>query len=186
MPKAVFVEKIVDTPEKVTLKLEDMKVTVNGPRGSLDRDFAGEPVKLALAKNTLKVSVAFPRKRELAMLGTIAAHVKNMITGVTDGYTYQLTIVYSHFPITVDVKGKEVIIKNLYGQRNPRRAKIFGDDVKVKVDGDIVTITGINKEHAGQTAANIQEICRLRGKQHKDPRKFMDGIWLSAQYVGID
>ncbi|MHA1155767.1 MAG: hypothetical protein ACTSQK_06620 [Candidatus Heimdallarchaeota archaeon] len=47
-------------------------------------------------------------------------------------------------------------------------------------------ITGINKEHVGQTSANIQEICKLRGKLHKDPRRFMDGIWLSAQYVGID
>ncbi len=186
MPKAVYVEKTVESPEGVTIALNGMKVTVTGPKGSLERDFIGEPVKLLLSKNTLKLSVAFPRKRELAMLGTITAHVKNMITGITQGYTYKLTIVYSHFPITVDVKPNEIIIKNLYGQRNPRKAKIFGDDVKVKVDGDEIIITGIDKEHVGQTSANIQEICKLRGKFHKDPRRFMDGIWLSAQYVGID
>jgi large subunit ribosomal protein L6 len=186
MPKAVYVEKSVEAPEGVTLDLKGMKVTVTGPRGTLTRDFNGEPVQLALSKDKMKFSVAFPRKRELAMLGTIAAHVKNMITGVTEGYTYKLTIVYSHFPITVDIQGKDVIIKNLYGQRDPRKAKIFGDDVKVKVDGDEIIITGINKEHVGQTSANIQEICKLRGKFHKDPRRFMDGIWLSAQYVGID
>lgn len=185
MPKAVFVEKAVEAPEGVTLELKGMKVTVTGPKGMLDRNFNGEPVDMSLAKNKLQLSVAFPRKRELAMLGTIQAHVKNMITGVTQGYTYKLTIVYSHFPITVDVKPEEVIIKNLYGQRNPRRAKILGE-TKVKVDGDELIITGINKEHVGQTSANIQEICKLRGKLHKDPRRFMDGIWLSAQYVGID
>lgn len=185
MPKAVYVERTVEAPEGVTLTLENMKVTVTGPRGTLTRDFNGEPVQLALTKNQMKFSVAFPRRRELAMLGTLAAHVRNMITGVTEGYTYKLTIVYSHFPITVDIKDKEVIIKNLYGQRDPRKAKIFGD-AKVKVDGDEIIITGINKEHAGQTSANIQEVCKLRGKFHKDPRRFMDGIWISAQYVGID
>lgn len=186
MPKAVYVEKTVETPEGVTISLEGMKVTVNGSKGSLERDFTGEPVKMVLTKKALKLSVAFPSKRELAMLGTITAHVNNMITGVTQGYTYKLTIVYSHFPITVDIKQEEILIKNLYGQRHPRKAKIFGDDVKVKVDGDEIIITGINKEHVGQTSANIQEVCRLRGKFHKDPRRFMDGIWLSAQYVGID
>ena len=186
MPKAVYSERTVEAPEGVTLSLKGMKVTVTGPKGTLERDFAGEPVKLSLTKNTLKISVAFPRKKELAMLGTIAAHVRNMIVGVTQGYTYRLTIVYSHFPITVEVKGKEVIIKNLYGQRHPRFAKIFGDDVKVKVEGDELIITGINKEDGGQTCANIQEVCRLRGKYHEDPRRFMDGIWLSAQHVGIE
>jgi large subunit ribosomal protein L6 len=186
MPKAVYMEKTVEATEGVSLELKGMRITVKGPRGTLTRDFVGEPVNMALAKNEIKLSVTFPRRRELAILGTIAAHIRNMITGVTDGYTYKLTIVYSHFPITVDIKDREVIIKNLYGQRNPRRAKIFGDDVNVKVDGDELIITGINKEHVGQTSANIQEVCKLRGKFHKDPRRFMDGIWLSAQYVGID
>ena len=186
MPKAVLAEKTVEAPEGVTLELKNMKVAVKGPKGLLERDFTGEPVKMVVIKGDLKLSVAFPRKRELAMLGTIAAHVRNMITGVTKGYTYKLTIVYSHFPITVDIKPQEVIIKNLYGQRDPRKARILGDDVKVKVDGDEIIITGINKENVGQTSANIQEVCKLRGKFHKDPRRFMDGIWLSAQYVGID
>ena len=186
MPKTVLAEKTVEAPDGVTLELKGMKVTVTGPKGKLQRDFKGEPIQMSLKKHILSLSVAFPRKRELAMLGTIAAHVKNMITGVTQGYTYKLTIVYSHFPITVDVKPQEVIIKNLYGQRDPRRAKIRGEDVKVKVDGDEIIITGIDKEHVGQTSANIQEVCKLRGKLHKDPRRFMDGIWLSAQYVGID
>jgi len=161
MPKAVFVEKTVEAPEGVTLELKNMAVKVNGPKGNLERDFTGEPVKLALSKNKINLSVAFPRKRELAMLGTIEAHIRNMIIGVTQGYTYRLTIVYSHFPITVDIKPKMVEIKNLYGQRNP-------------------------KEHVGQTSANIQEVCKLRGKEHKDPRRFMDGIWLKEHGIGIE
>ena len=186
MPKAVYVEKVVEAPEGVTLELKGMKIVVNGPLGKLERNFTGEPVVMCIEKNKLKISVSFPRRKELAMLGTIASHVNNMITGVTQGYTYKLTIVYAHFPITVDVKPRqEVIIKNLYGQRDPRRAKIYGD-VDIRVDGEEIILTGINKEHVGQTSANIQEVCKLRGKLHKDPRRFMDGCWLSAQYAGID
>jgi large subunit ribosomal protein L6 len=188
MPKAVYVEKTVEAPEDVTLKLDDMKVSVEGPLGHLNRDFDGEPVQMELRKNNLTISAAFPRRKELAMIGTIEAHVRNMIVGVTEGFTYKLTIVFSHFPITIEVKenDKEVWIKNLYGQRDPRRAKIFGENVKVKVEEDEIIISGTNKEHVGQTSANIQEICKLRGKYHKDPRKFMDGCWLSATQVGIE
>jgi large subunit ribosomal protein L6 len=186
MPKAVYAERVIEPPEDTSLELQGMKVKVKGPKGTLMRDFKGEPINMEFKRNKLTLSVSFPRRRELAMLGTIEAHIKNMITGVTQGYTYRLTIVYSHFPITVDIKNNEVIIKNLYGQRDPKRAKIFGDDVKVRVEGDEVIVTGINKEHVGQTSANIQEVCRLRGKYHKDPRRFMDGIWLSGQQVGIE
>ncbi|MBD3190553.1 MAG: 50S ribosomal protein L6 [Candidatus Heimdallarchaeota archaeon] len=186
MPKAVYVEKTVEAPEEVTLDLKGMRVFVEGPLGKLQRDFTGEPVNMELDGSVLKVSAAFPRRRELAMVGTVTAHVRNMVVGVTKGYTYKLTIVYSHFPISVDVQGKEVIIKNLYGQRDPRRAKICGDHVDVKVEGEEVIITGINKEHVGQTSANIQEICKLRGKYHKDPRRFMDGVWISGQHVGME
>lgn len=185
MPKAVYMERVVEAPQGVTLELKGKKVTVSGAKGTLMRDFTGEPVNMDLSKNKLTISAAFPRRKELAMLGTIESHVKNMITGVSQGFTSKLTIVYSHFPITVEIKNKEIAIKNLYGQRNPMKAKVFGD-VQVKLEGDELIITGINKEHVGQTSANVQEVCKLRGKYHKDPRRFMDGIWLSEQYVGID
>ena len=186
MPKTVYLEKNIQLPNDVTLELKGKKITIKGPKGTLERDFTGEPVKMVFTKNVMNLSVAFPDKRETAILGTIEAHIKNMITGVTQGFTYKLTIVYSHFPITVDVKERQVFIKNHYGQRNPRIAKIHGDDVKVRVEGDIIIVTGIDKEHVGQTSANIQEVCKLRGQFHKDPRRFMDGVWLSAQNIGIE
>jgi large subunit ribosomal protein L6 len=86
-----------------------------------------------------------------------------------------MKIVYAHFPMTVKVQGKTVTIDNFLGERSPRVAKIIGDDVKVQVKGDDVTITGINKEHVGQTMANIEQATKIK---RRDPRIFQDGIYL--------
>ena len=47
--------------------------------------------------------------------------------------------------------------------------------MKVSVKGEDVTITGINKEHVGQTMANIEQATKIKGR---DPRIFQDGIYL--------
>ena len=112
------------------------------------------------------------------MIGTIKAHISNMMIGVTDGFTYNMKIVFAHFPMTVKVNGKTVTIDNFVGERHPRTSKIVGDDTKVTVKGDQVIITGINKEHVGQTMANLEQATKIKGK---DPRVFQDGIYLVSK-----
>ncbi len=111
------------------------------------------------------------------MLETIKAHINNMITGVTKGFTYKMKIVYAHFPMTVKVQGDKVIIENFLGERHPRKAKILGD-TKVQVKGDEVHITGIDKEDVGQTMANIEQATKIK---RRDPRVFQDGIYLISK-----
>ena len=103
-----------------------------------------------------------------------------MIEGTTYGYKYSMKIVFSHFPIRVnpEMKKFQVKIENLYGGRKPRFAKIL-PGVKVKIDDEDVVVEGIDKEAVGQTAANIQELTRQRGKRRQSPKTFMDGIFLS-------
>ncbi len=107
------------------------------------------------------------------MLGTIEAHVNNMIKGVTEGYTVKLKIVYMHFPFTLKTSGKEISINNFLGEKTPRKTKIVGD-CKVEVKGDEITITGINKDDVGQTAANLERATWVRAR---DRRVFQDGIF---------
>ena len=108
------------------------------------------------------------------MIGTIKAHVKNMIKGVTEGHRYILKICSGHFPMSVSVSNNEIQIKNFLGEKIPRIVKLR-DDVKVKVEGDKIIIESLNKESAGQTAADIETICKIRDK---DIRIFQDGIWI--------
>ncbi|HDL15060.1 MAG TPA: 50S ribosomal protein L6, partial [Euryarchaeota archaeon] len=72
------------------------------------------------------------------------------------------------------VKGNEVIVENFLGERVPRKTEIFGI-CKVKVKGQEVTVEGINKEDVGQTAARLEQLTKIKGK---DRRIFQDGIYL--------
>ena len=104
-----------------------------------------------------------------------------MITGVTKGYNYKLKIVFSHFPISAKIQDKSVVIENFTGERRARLIKIVGD-VKVKIEPEDIIISGINLEEVCQTAANIEQSTRVRGK---DPRVFLDGVYVYERNEGM-
>ena len=162
-------------PDGVEIKVEGTNVEVNGPKGKVERKFVitGD-IKIKKEGNLIKVFSESDRRKVKALIGTIIAHIKNAINGVTKGYIYKLKVVYSHFPITVKVEGDKVLIQNFLGERTPRIAKIVGS-AKVEVKGPEITVSGIDKEEVGQTAGNIERACRIVGK---DRRRFMDGIWI--------
>ena len=119
-----------------------------------------------------------PRSKEKALAGTWNAHLNNMVKGVTEGFTYKLKVLYSHFPMTVEVKGREFVVNNYFGERVPRRADILeGVDVKVQNKTEVV-VSGINKESVGQTAANIERSTTVK---NRDRRVFQDGIYLISK-----
>jgi len=124
-----------------------------------------------------KIRCEFPRRREAALVGTFAAHLRNMIVGVTEGFTYEMKIVYSHFPVKAMVKGTEIVIENFLGEKFPRKTTILGD-TKVKINGDQIVLTGPDVESVGQTAANIEQATRIKGF---DPRIFQDGIYITKK-----
>ncbi len=129
----------------------------------------------------IRIWAKWPRKKEAALVGTITSHIQNMITGVTKGYTYKLKIVFSHFPISVKLQGKSILIENFTGERRARSIELIGD-VKVKIEPDDIIVEGINLEHVSQTAANIEQATRVR---NKDPRVFLDGIYVYERNEGV-
>lgn len=167
----------VEIPEGVEVKLEGKTVEVSGPRGKLSRTFDMPGVGLRRKESRILIETSFPRRRHRAAVGTIKSHLCNMVKAVTEGFTYRLKVVYSHFPITVKVEGRRVMIHNFLGEKNPRMARIVGD-ASVQVKGDEIIVEGINKEEVGQTATNIEQASRVK---HRDPRVFQDGIFLVAQ-----
>ncbi len=180
--RSVEVSKTLPIPDDVEVTLEGKKVTVKGAKGTLTRDFFYAPIKLEFNDKTIRVWAEWPRKKEAALVGTIYSHIQNMITGVRKGFTYKLKIVFSHFPISVKVKDKEVLIENFTGERNPRKAKIIGD-VKIKVQSEDIIIQGINLEEVSQTAANIEQATKVK---NKDPRVFLDGIYIYERSEGME
>jgi len=162
-------------PDNVTIEIDNKQVKVSGPKGELKREFKYfHDIKIEKKDNKLVVASSSDRKKVKAMGGTIIAHVRNMIKGVTEGYTYKMRIVYSHFPVTVKVEGNKVLVQNFLGENVPRVAKIIGD-TKIEIKGQDVILAGTDREAVGQTAGNIEQACRI---SKYDRRIFQDGIYI--------
>jgi large subunit ribosomal protein L6 len=175
----LYLEKTIELPEEVTITVKNNTVTVEGAKGKLTRDFSDFNIELKKTKTKLNVKAYFINKKKKAKALAVVGYIQNMIKGVTEGYVYKSKIIFSHFPITVepDNKNKTITIKNLYGGRKQINVPIVGDETTVRIDKDDVIIEGIDKQAVGQTTANMQEACRLRGKRRKDPETFLDGVW---------
>ena len=174
MTIAGIIESTIAIPGGVSVSMDGNILKAKGPKGELSRNFAHPRVNVAVGEGEVKVSCEYPRIKEKAMVGTYLAHLRNMFRGVTEGYTYHMKVVFSHFPMKVAVKGTQVQIDNYMGGKAPRLADIVGPTT-VKVTGADVTITGIDIEACGQTAANIEKATSRRGF---DRRIFQDGIYI--------
>ena len=170
---AANIKEEIGIPEGVDVTIGD-NVTVKGPQGEISRKFTYPNISMKKEDDKIVLETSFPKKKDKSMIGTTRAHINNMITGVTEGFTYHMKIVFAHFPMNVKVSGNKVNIDNFLGERHPRTAKIVGS-AKVNVKGDEVTVTGINKEDVGQTMANLEQATKIKGR---DPRVFQDGIYL--------
>ena len=115
--------------------------------------------------------------KTMSTLGTFESHVRNMFHGVTEGWEYEMEAFYSHFPMQVSVEGNEVVIENFLGERAPRRTQVHGD-TEVEVDAERVTLRGPDIEDVGQTAADIEQLTRVKDK---DVRVFQDGVYITGK-----
>jgi len=168
------IARTIEIPEGISVSFSQDVFTVRGPLGTVERKLWYPGIKIDVREGEVVVDAVSSRKELKAMVGTFTSHIKNLIKGVNEGFECKMSIVYSHFPMQVKVDGKSFIIGNFLGEKKPRVAKILGE-TKVKVTGNEVTITGINKEDVGQTAANIEQKTKIR---RFDPRIFQDGIYI--------
>ncbi len=167
----------IEMPEKVQVAIEDGNVTVKGPLGEVSRRLFDTNLNVVKEKDSVFVVARTGRAKHRALMGTFAAHIRNMVHGVTEGFECSMKIVYAHFPIKASVKGDTFVIENFLGEKHPRSADILGK-TKVVVKGDQVVVTGLDIEEVGQTAANIERATKIRGF---DPRIFQDGIYITKK-----
>jgi len=173
-------EKIA-MPAEVSVQLKEHVLTVTAKGKSLRRKFRDPRVSMAVKGKEVEITSEYPRRREKALAGTWAAHVRNMAHGVTKGWRYEMKVVFSHFPIKVGIKGDRVVIDNFLGEKFPRGAPILAD-TKVDIQADILVLTGTDIEAVSQTAAAIEQATRVRGF---DPRIFQDGIYITKKAVEV-
>ena len=171
--------EIVKIPEGVDISITERVVSVRGPLGKLERDFYHMPIALRQEDDEVIIEAHWPNKKTRATVGSVRSHIKNMIIGVTKGFTYKLKVVYAHFPMTVKIKGQELIVENFGGERQARSVT-FPRTIKVTLEGDDILIKGMDLEEVSQTAANVEQKTKIR---KKDPRVFLDGIYVYEKGV---
>jgi large subunit ribosomal protein L6 len=172
MKKEFFQE--IEIPAGIEANINGNMFSVKGPEGELSREFNLNKIEFEKKGNKIVIGAKKATKREKKMINTITSHIKNMTAGVQKQFEYQLKVCFSHFPITVEVSDKGAIVKNFLGEKIPRKVK-FEEGVDVKIEKDLITITSINKEKAGQTAANFETATKVSAR---DRRVFQDGIFM--------
>ena len=171
--KKPFIQEII-IPEGIEIKKEGKKIIVKGNNGEVSKDFNFGKLKYENKDGKIIISHSSSTKNEKRMINTIRAHINNMIKGAQNKFEYKLKICSSHFPINVDIKGRDVFIKNFLGEKTPRKCKM-PEGVEVEVNKEIITIKSPNKELAGQAAANFETTTRIK---KRDRRVFQDGIYI--------
>ena len=156
-------------PPGTEVVAEGNKISVIGKRGKLERNFGVKGAIIESKSGEIVVSCNI-----LRLANTIEAHIANMLKGASEGFEFTMHAVYSHFPLSFEVKGKNLLIKNFLGEKNPRVAAMIGD-TKIEVKGQDITISGPSKEDVGQTVSNIKHATRI---SKRDSRVFQDGLYI--------
>jgi len=167
----------VEIPEGVEVLVSGNKITVKGNGKELVREVDNGKVSMAVADGKVVLTAKGATRRESKMIGTIWAHLKNMIKGVGEDYVYTLEVCNVHFPMNVKAEGEKVTIKSFLGETTQREARIM-PNAKVDIKGNQITVSSYDIEAAGQTAANLEKATRLTGR---DRRIFQDGIFITEK-----
>lgn len=170
-----MIEERLEIPEAVDVETDRFDLTVSGPNGSVTRRLWYPKVVIDVEGDHVVIESDVEDAKTTATVGTFASHIRNAFYGVTEGWSYEMEVFYSHFPMQVRAEDDEIVIQNFLGEKAPRRTGIHGDTV-VEIDDERVTLSGPNKEDVGQTAADVEQLTRVSGK---DTRVFQDGVYIT-------
>ncbi len=173
--------KEIKIPSGVAVSIDENVITLKGKLGSNTREFNSALVAVKQGTGSIIVEASSPNKRmskkadnaEMAL----AKEIANDIKGVSEYFEIHMEAVYAHFPLTMEAKGQEFIIKNMFGERYPRIASMVGD-TKAEIKDKTLRLYGTKLDDVTQTAANIRKACKAK---HKDERIFQDGVYYALE-----
>lgn len=145
-------KKPIELGEKTTADIKGGVVTITGPQGSISKTFKPD-INIVVEGNTLKLEPVAKTLETVALWGTYASHLANMIAGVNKLYVERLVI--EGIGYKADVKGDKFVL-NL-GFSHPVEVMIPAG-IKVVMEKSTIVISGIDKEKVGQFAAYIRSL----------------------------
>ncbi len=142
----------ITIPAGVTATFEGGVFTVKGPKGELRRTFRKD-VAVALENGIVTLTPEKSSDLAPALWGTYAAHIHNMIKGVTEGFKKELEI--EGVGYRAEAQGNK--IKLSVGFSHPVEL-VAPEGVAIATEKGKITITGLDKEVVGQFAADVRAV----------------------------
>ena len=140
-------------PDGVDVAIEEHHVGVTGPKGSLAAGLHPS-IRAAVTDGSVSVSRADDERSSRALHGLTRNLIANMITGVSAGFTRELSI--NGVGYRAELQGQTLIIDARYSQ--PVHKQIPAD-LTVQVEGgNRIVISGIDKQSVGQFAADVRSV----------------------------
>ncbi len=163
----------IEIPSGVEVTL-DGKIKVVGPQGEVEKEINHPKIQIKKEENKITIACKNATKKEKKIIHAFRAHLNNMLSGVQEKFIYKIKVCSGHFPMNVAVSNNQLTIKNFLGENTPRVLNLKpGADVKV--EGDIIVVSAVSKELAGQVAADIEQLTKVN---NKDIRIFQDGCYI--------
>lgn len=145
-------KKPVSIPEGVAMTLSANVISIKGPKGTLEFAHRRE-VKVAMEEQSVLVTKVGVTKKAQAIWGTTAKLIANMIIGVTTGFQKQLELNGVGFRMTT--AGKKITLA--LGFSHPVEM-IIPEGLEAKIENNILTISGIDKQKVGEFAAVVRKL----------------------------
>jgi len=148
-------KKFINIPEKVKVKLDGQKISVDGPKGSLSR-ILPSLVCCTLDDTSQKLFLEKTQDTKLsqALYGLSRTLVANMVTGVSSGFEKRLQITGVGYRAQLD--GKDLVLN--MGYSHPVKM-VTPTELSVKVESPTsVVVSGMQKEMVGEFAAKIRSV----------------------------
>jgi large subunit ribosomal protein L6 len=159
----------VAIPAGVEITFTDGILTTKGPKATLARPMKDD-VNIKVEGNEVTLTPGDTPAAK-ALWGTYAAHIRNMVVGVTEGFTKILEI--EGVGYRAEVKGKEIVLN--VGFSHPVNIEI-PEGISADIQKGVITLTGSDKDALGQFAANVRKV--------KKPEPYKGkGIRYQGEYV---
>jgi large subunit ribosomal protein L6 len=159
----------VTIPSGVEVTLTDGLLTVKGPKATLQKTIKDD-VTITIDGSEITLTPGNTPEAK-ALWGTYAAHLRNLIAGVTEGFTKVLEI--EGVGYRAEVQGKQIVLN--VGFSHPVNLEI-PEGISAEVVKNTITLTGPDKEALGQFAANVRKV--------KEPEPYKGkGIRYQGEYV---
>ncbi len=145
-------KKPISIPTGVEASLSANVVTVKGPKGTLEFAFRRE-VAVVLTESEITIEKKGSTKLAQALWGTTAKMMTNMCEGVLNGFQKQLEL--NGVGYRMAIAGKKVTLA--LGFSHPVEVTV-PSELEVTIEGNIMTVKGIDKQKVGQFAAVVRKL----------------------------